>query len=117
MKRTAINIKTDIWNDIISGLKTRGWKVIAKYNGFDAGIDDDYLVLRKGTNKITFGWTNWFEGEIQCNDELFEYLETEFNLNFEYGKPTSLKPSVIMTYRIQSLPTFFERIINFFNRK
>lgn len=90
MKKTVLNIKTEKWNEIISELKQRGLIVTAKYYGFDAGIDDDFLVLRKGLKKILFGWTNWFEGEIKCNDQIFNYLESEFKLEFKYGKPTSL---------------------------
>ena len=110
LKKTAINIKTENWKNIISELRNRGWIVTAKYWGFDVGIDDDFLILRKGFKKILFGWTNWFEGEIKCNDQMFEYLENEFNIKFQYGKPTSLKPSVIALYRIQSLPLFLVKI-------
>ncbi len=109
LSKIAINIRTEKWNEIISGLRKRGWIVTAKYYGFDAGIDDDFLILRKGLKKIMFGWTNWFEGEIKCNDGIFEYLESEFDLEFEYGEPTSLKSKVILTYRIQSLPLFIVR--------
>ena len=84
----------------------------AKYYGFDAGIDNDYLVLRKGLKKISFGWTNWFEGEIKCSDQIFEYLELQFDLQLEYGEPTMLKPSVIAMYRIQSLPLFLVKMLN-----
>lgn len=112
MRKTAINIKTEKWNEIISGLRKRGWIVMAKYYGFDAGIDDDFLILRKGLKKILFGWSNWLEGEIKCNDRIFEYLESEFNMEFEYGKPTNLKPIVITTYRIQSLPLFLVKKLN-----
>ena len=104
MRKTAINIKTEKWNEIISGLRKKGWIVTAKYYGFDAGIDDDFLILRKGLKKIMFGWSNWLEGEIKCSDQTFEYLQSEFNCEFEFGKPTNLKPSVVLTYRAQSLP-------------
>jgi len=112
LKKTAINIDTEKWNEIISGLRKRGWIVTAKYWGLDAGIDDDFLILRKGFKKIVFGWTNWFEGEIKCNDALFEYLGNEFKIEFDYGKPTSLKPLVIATYKIQSLPLFLIKKFN-----
>ena len=112
LKKTAINIKTEKWNEIISELRKRGWIVTAKYYGFDAGIDDDFLILRKGLKKILFGWTNWFEGEIKCNDQIFDYLESEFKLEFKYGKPTSLKPLVVATYKIQSLPLFLVKKLN-----
>ena len=112
MNKTAINIKTEKWNKLISDLKNRGWIITAKYYGFDAGIDDDFLILRKGFKKIIFGWTNWLEGEIKCNDKIFEYLKNEFKMEFEFGKPTSLKPKVILTYRIQSLPLFIVKKLN-----
>lgn len=112
MQKTAINIKTERWNKIISGLKKRGWIVTAKYYGFDAGIDHDFLILRKGFKKVMFGWTNWFEGEIKCNNIMFRYLESEFKIDFEYGEPTSLKPSIISTYRVQSFPLYIAKILN-----
>ena len=109
MNKTAINIKTEKWIEIISELRKRGWVVTAKYYGFDAGIDEDFLILRKGLKKIMFGWNNLKDGDIRCNDKLFEYLESEFNLKFEFGKPTNLKPLVVLTYRLQSLPLFLVR--------
>lgn len=112
MTKTAINIKTSKWNEIISELRKKGWIVTSKYYRFDAGIDDDFLILRKGFKRILFGWTNWFEGEIKCDNRTFEFLESEFNLEFEYGRPTSLKPLVIATYRIQSLPLFLVKKLN-----
>ncbi|MFD1015157.1 hypothetical protein [Winogradskyella rapida] len=104
MNKTAINIKTEMWTHLISELQNRGWCVTAKYYGFDAGIDDDFLILRKGMKKIVMGWTNWLEGEIKYSAETFTYLESEFDLKFAYGPPVSLKPMVILSYRLQSLP-------------
>ena len=112
LKKTAINIKTEKWNEIISELRKRGWIVTAKYYGFDAGTDEDFLILRKGFKRILFGWTNWLEGEIKCNDRIFDYLESEFKLEFKYGKPTNLKPFIVATFRIQSLPLFIVEKLN-----
>lgn len=106
MKKTAVNIKTEKWNEIIFGLRKKGWIVTAKYYGFDAGIDDDFLILRKGLKKIMFGWSNCLEGEIRCSDRNFKYLESEFDCEFEFGKPVNLKTLVVMTYRAQSLPLY-----------
>lgn len=75
----------------------------SKYYGFDAGIDHDYLVMRKGLKKISFGWSNWFEGEITCSDELFHYIELEMDTSFEYGEPNSLKQSFSFWRRIQNI--------------
>ena len=77
-----------------------------KKYGFDAGIDDDLLILIKGLKKIMFAWSIWFDGEIKCSDKLFDYLETEFNMEFEFRKSMNLKPIVIFTYRLRSLPFF-----------
>ncbi|RCW92724.1 hypothetical protein [Winogradskyella arenosi] len=104
LNKTAINIKTETWMHLISEWQNYGWWVSAKYCGFDAGIDDNFLILRKGMKKIVLGWTNWMEGEIKCSAQTFKYLESEFNLKFEYGPPVSLKLMVILTYHLQSLP-------------
>jgi hypothetical protein len=41
----ASDIKTELWNAIIADLQQAGWKMTAKYNGFDAGIGYDALTL------------------------------------------------------------------------
>ena len=104
MKKVAIDIKTEILYKIINELRSNGWFVTAKYYGFDAGIDDDYWCLRKGIQKIEFGWSNWTEGEIKTKSELFSELEKQFNVEFKYGEPSNLKKSVIATFKAQSLP-------------
>lgn len=102
LKKVAVHIKTDVWNEIISALKKRGWLVTSKYYGFDAGVDHDFLVLRKGMKKITFGWSNWFEGEIKCSDALFTHMESELKISFEYGEPKSLKNTVSFLDQIKA---------------
>lgn len=97
--KVAINIKTEDWNRIIAGLVNDDWKIKSKYDGFDAGIDFDFLILVKGLKKITFGWDNWFEGEIKCSDKLFDELSKQFGIEFTYGEPNSLKPGVIALTR------------------
>lgn len=112
--KVAIHIKTDDWNRIIDGLKADGWKPESQYDGFDAGIDFDFLVLKKGAERMRFGWDNWFEGEIQCSDERFEALSRKFGIAFEYGAPNSLKPEVIaMAYK----PNLLQRLGRLFIRK
>lgn len=100
--KVAINIKTEDWNRIITGLVNDDWKMKSKYDGFDAGIDFDFLILTKGFKKITFGWDNWLEGEIKCSDKLFDELTKKFAIEFTYGEPNSLKPSVIALTRSQN---------------
>jgi hypothetical protein len=99
--KIATDIKTEDWNKIIEGLMKDGWKLKMKYDGFDAGIDFDFLMLKKKRQKIEFGWDNWVEGEIKCSDELMEILENKFNLKFKFGEPLNLKPSVIRITKVQ----------------
>ena len=49
----------------------------------------------KGEDRITFGWENWFEGEIKATVELMTWLEKKFEVKFSYGDPVHLKPKVI----------------------
>lgn len=115
MKVFAINIKTEVWNSIIESLLEDGWIVRLKYNGFDAGIDHDYLELRKDKMKIEFGWDNWFEGEIKAEQELMSQIETQLNLKFQYGEPHNLKAGVIATSRLQPTSIWIlNRIRRFF---
>lgn len=93
--KTATDIKTADWNRIISGLQLEGWMVVSKYDEFDAGIDFDFLILRKNDEEIIFGWDNWVEGEIQCSAELMDELNKKFDISFSIGEPVNLKPSVI----------------------
>jgi hypothetical protein len=117
MKKVATDIETKTWVKIIKYFREEGWIVTAKYWGFDAGFDDDYWCLRKGFNKIEFGWSNWTEGEIKANTEILNRIEQKMNLKFNYGEPLNLKKSVIRTYKVQCLPLFILNIFNFFGRK
>ena len=101
--KVAINIKTDDWNKIINGLVKDGWRITSKYEGYDRGIDFDFLILRNGSDKVFFGWENWLEGEIKCSDRIFTHLAKRFDMDFTFGKPNSLKLSVIILTRLQNL--------------
>lgn len=107
--KVAVNINTDDWNKIISDLVNDGWKITSKYDGFDKGIDFDFLILRNGFEMIYFGWDNWLEGEIKCSENLFGYLTERFKMDFTFGKPNSLSRSVIIMTRLQNL---FQSIIS-----
>ncbi len=78
-----------------------------KYDGIDAGIDFDFVILTKDFKQITFGWDNWLEGEIKCSDKLFEELTKQFGIDFTYGNPNSLKPTVIALTKTR---TIFKRL-------
>lgn len=101
--KVAINIKTEDWSRIIEGLLANGWKMTSKYDAYDSGIDFDFLIMRKNFKKIYFGWDNSLEGEIKCSDRLFDEIGNKFGMEFQFGKPNSLKLSVIMLTRFQNL--------------
>ena len=105
--KIATDIKTEDWDRIIKGLMEDDWKLIMKYDGIDAGIDFDFLMLKKNRQKIEFGWDNWAEGEIKCLDELMKMIENKFNITFNFGKPLNLKSSVI---RITKFQIIFNRM-------
>ena len=109
--KIATNIKTEDWNRIISGLKSENWKVESKYDEFDAGIDFDFLILKKNTEEIIFGWDNWVEGEIKCSDKLMSELRSKFNIDFTFGQPINLKQSVIRLTKFQNWRTRLIRIL------
>ena len=108
--KIAINIKTEEWNRIIKGLIREEWKVEMKYDEFDAGIDFDFLVLKKEKNKIEFGWDNWVEGEIKCSDDLMEMIQYKFKISLNFGEPVNLKPNVIRVTKFQIWLNRFRRM-------
>ena len=84
MKKTAVDIKTEVWNNIITELKNNGWDTIFKYEGFDAGIDYDAIALKNNKNQIIeFAWDNWCEGDITGEEDILKELENKFNINFQ----------------------------------
>ena len=98
-KITAIDIKTELWNQIIDLLTNQGWRVGYKYNGFDAGIDFDFVILTRQGEEILFGWDNWFEGEIQCSPSRMQYIESLIHQPLKLGEPEHLIPAVIKLFR------------------
>jgi len=96
---TATNIETNLWNTLIKKLIADQWRVIYKYDNFDAGIDFDLLILEKSGEEILLGWDNWFEGEIQCSKERMTRIEELASQEFKKGEPENLKPEVIALYR------------------
>ena len=106
----AINIKTDIWNKVIELLTKDNWKVTYKYDGFDAGIDSDFVILEKDNEEILFGWDNWFEGEIKCAEDRMKEIEKLIGEKFQKGEPINLKPEVIQSYNIDGLWSKMKRL-------
>ena len=93
-----INISTDRWNHIIEMMLQDHWEVTYKYDAFDAGIDFDLIELKKGDEKVLFGWDNWVEGEIKCSEERRRYIEKLAGVSLQEGEALNLKPTVIGLY-------------------
>ncbi len=68
------NIPTEQFNALLDSMCAEGWRKKNEYDGFDAWIDYGYVELRKGKVKLTFEWTNWFEGTISGPPALIEPL-------------------------------------------
>jgi hypothetical protein len=95
----VVNIDTTLWYKIISLLKTEDWRVVYKYDEFDAGIDFDFVVFEKDGQEILMGWDNWVEGEIKCSENCLQEIEKLTGARFNLGAPVNLKPEVISLYR------------------
>ena len=95
---TSINIKTALWNEVIALLTKDNWTATYRYDGVDAGIDSDLVILEKNNVIVLFGWDNWMEGEIQCTESTMKEIESLIGELFERGEPTNLKREVIQTY-------------------
>ncbi|NEM96340.1 hypothetical protein [Pontibacter burrus] len=98
----AIGIETELWSRIIRMLRNEGWKVLYKYDNFDAGIDFDFIILKKDSEEILFAWDNWFEGEIKCREDQMKHIEQHLGITFKLGEPENLKPEIIELYRKQA---------------
>lgn len=102
--KIAVNIETKIWRNIILSLIQDDWQVLEKYMAHDASIDFDFLILKKENKKIFFGWDIIEEGEIKCENCIFDDLEKRFEIKFEYGIPKNLDWKTVLLIRISTLP-------------
>ncbi|WP_205695301.1 hypothetical protein [Corallincola luteus] len=48
---------------------------------FDKGIDFDSYTLKKGKQTLHFEWSNWFEWEIEGDDDVIQSLIVSFQLS------------------------------------
>jgi hypothetical protein len=95
---TAINIKTEIWNDAVKLLVDQQWIVVYKYDLFDAGIDFDLIVFEKDGEYVLFAWDNWMAGEIQAEEVRMKEIEQHLSVTFERGEPLNLKETVFSLF-------------------
>jgi len=96
---TLVQIPTQTWNALLDRLKKHNWKVKYRYDGFDAGIDFDLIILRKKSDILFMGWTNWFEGEVQAEAACLKEVEQIIGQVFPRGKAEALKPEVLALYK------------------
>ncbi|RCU51700.1 hypothetical protein DU002_04310 [Corallincola holothuriorum] len=77
------NIETERGNEILAGLRKAGWKIAKQYNrlAFDKGIDFDSYTLKKCQQTLHFEWSNWFEWEIEGDDDVIQSLIVSFQLS------------------------------------
>ena len=96
---TFINVDTDTWNKLIEALLEDSWLVTYRYDNFDAGIDEDFVILKKDDDEIIFDWDNWFEGKIKFHKKYRSVIENSINYDFKIGKNDSIKPEVIELHK------------------
>ena len=89
------DVKTELWNNIISSHVKTGRKGGHEYDGFDKGIDNEFDALRMYGEQMFFAWDNWFEGEIKCSDGRQAEMEQRFTVKFKTGEPLYLKPEIL----------------------
>ena len=95
----AIDIETEVWHKILSLLQADNWRIVYKYDEFDAGVDFDFVILEKEGEEILMGWDNWVQGEIKCSDFRLSGIEKLTGVHFTKGDPVNLKPEVISLYK------------------
>jgi hypothetical protein len=91
-------IETSLWNRILADCISQGWQIVHEYDGFDKGIDSDFIYLKRSNEEMFFGWTNWFEGEIKCTEERRMQLEQRFEKTFSDHEPEQLTDRLIAIY-------------------
>lgn len=95
MMVVVTRIETNLWNTILKDRISQGWQIMYEYDGFDKGIDSDFIYLKRQDDEMFFGWTNWFEGEIKCSEEDRSLLERRFNVTFSVHEPEQLTDRLI----------------------
>jgi hypothetical protein len=97
-KITFIDVPTKDLNNIVWWLKNNNWEVKYKYDGVDAGIDFDLIIFGQGKYEIRIGWTNYEEGEVQCDLDYADMITLINNKTYKIGKPSSLKEAIVSMY-------------------
>jgi hypothetical protein len=80
-RATIKDIPGSRFQALVSTLIAQGWHQRARYTGFDAGIDYDRLVLRKGVRSLICEWDNWSEWSIEGPRRLIVAIAATQGLN------------------------------------
>ncbi|WP_422354107.1 hypothetical protein [Roseivirga pacifica] len=106
-RKTAIGVETSVWKNLVINLYRSGWVVKEKYVNVDAGVDFDFLILKKKGKSIWFGWDYIDEGEIKTDEYTFALIQEKFDLKLKFGAPSNLVPKIIFLTRLFTLPGRF----------
>ncbi len=82
---TIQDVSAEAFEPLFDQLVSSGWKVRSKYAGFDAGIDYDRLLLRKGFGTLKCEWDNWSEWSIEGRRDLIEEIADRSKLRVTYA--------------------------------
>lgn len=94
---TIQDVPAETFGPLFEQLVSSGWQVRSKYAGFDAGIDYDCVLLRKGFGTLRCEWDNWSEWSIEGKRRLIEEIAERSKLPVTYAwrwaDPLQRKPS------------------------
>lgn len=74
------NIGPQAFECVLPQLEQMGWKVYARYGGFDAGIDYDCIRLKRAGIKLKCEWNPCDEWRIEGPVEVIEAIAIQFDL-------------------------------------
>ena len=74
------NIGHQAFASVLAWLEQMGWKVYARYGGFDAGIDYDCIRLKRAGIKLKCEWDPCDEWRIEGPVEVIEAIASQFDL-------------------------------------
>lgn len=74
------NIGPQEFDCVLPQLEQTGWKIYARYGGFDAGIDYDCIRLKRAGIKLKCEWDPCDEWRIEGPVEVIEAIAIQFDL-------------------------------------
>lgn len=77
---TIANIGNDAFSSVLASLESAGWKVYARYGGFDAGIDYDCIRLKRAGIRLKCEWDPWDAWSIEGPATVIQQMADQFGL-------------------------------------